>query len=140
RGKLWLLSCLREGGVYDLRRRRGVALQVEQRKQSALLGAHAGQTGGCGMLPLALPAWVNDEGFLNSTQLFQNAVEAQFLTLTGQFPLVARKSARAPRRSRRRAPGFWSRSSDTSGSIPGNGDSSSAEKRSRCGIASDKPA
>src|SRR6266581_8852850 len=36
RGKLWLLSCLREGGVYDLRRRRGVALQVEQRKQSAL--------------------------------------------------------------------------------------------------------
>src|SRR5206468_12948817 len=39
----------------------------------------------------------------------------------GPVPAVARKSARAPRRSRRRAPGFWSRSSDTSGSIPGNG-------------------
>ena len=75
------------GGVYDLTRRRGVALQVEQRKQSALERAHAGQAGGCGVLPLALPARVNDEGLLNSTQLFQNAVDAQWLTLMGQFPL-----------------------------------------------------
>src|ERR1022692_1794678 len=86
-GKLWLLRCLRGSGVYDLTRRRGVTFQVQQRKQPALQRAHAGQTGGCRVLSLALPARVNDEGLLNFTQLFQNAVDAQFLTLTGQFPL-----------------------------------------------------
>ena len=65
----------------------GVALQVEQRKQSALQVAHPGQAGGCLVLPLALPARVDDEGLLDSTQLLQNAVEAQWLTLTGQFAL-----------------------------------------------------
>ena len=75
------------GGVYDLTRRRGVTLQVQQREQSALQWAHVGQTGGCSVLPLALPARVNDESLLNSTQLIENAVDAQFLTLTGQFPL-----------------------------------------------------
>ena len=53
--------------MYDLTRRRGVALQVEQRKQSALQRAHAGQTSGCGVVPLALPARVNDEGLLNAS-------------------------------------------------------------------------
>src|ERR1039457_5695041 len=86
-GKLWLLRCLRGSGVYDLTRLRGVTFQVQQRKQPALQRAHAGQTGGCRVLSLALPSRVNDEGLLNFTQLFQNAVDAQFLTLTGQFPL-----------------------------------------------------
>ena len=63
--------------MYDLTGGRGVALEVQQRKQSALQRAHAGQAGGCRVLPLALSARVNDEGLLNSTQLLQNAVDAQ---------------------------------------------------------------
>lgn len=73
--------------VYDLTRGRRVALEVQQRKQPALQGAHAGQTGGCRMLALALPTGVNDERFLNATEFFQNAVDAQSLTLAGQLPL-----------------------------------------------------
>ena len=77
-----------EGGVaYDLTRRGSVALQVQQRKQSALQRAHVGQTGGGRVLALALPARVNNESLLNSTQLIQNAVDALVLSLTGQFPL-----------------------------------------------------
>src|SRR6266567_835940 len=55
RVKPCLLRDLRGGGVYDLTGRRRVALQVQQREQPALERVHAGQTGGCRVLPLALP-------------------------------------------------------------------------------------
>src|ERR1700682_1123478 len=53
RGKLWLLRCLRGGGVYDLTRRRGVTLQVEQSKQLVLQRAYARAICCCGERSLA---------------------------------------------------------------------------------------
>ena len=86
-GKSGLQSGLGESAVYDLTCRRGVALQIEQRKQPTLNRTQARQAGGSGMPPLALTAGVNDEGFLNSTQLFQDAVDAPFLASASQFSL-----------------------------------------------------
>lgn len=71
RGKPCLLRYMRGDAAYDLTLRRRVALQVQQRKQPALERAHTGQTGGGRVLPLALPAGVNDERFLNATEFFR---------------------------------------------------------------------
>lgn len=56
---------------------RCVAQQVEQGKEPLLKRAHVGQAGGGLILPLALPARVDDERFADSTQFLEQAVDTE---------------------------------------------------------------